>query len=76
MKLSELYPILSTKERELLAEKAGADAGYLWQLSKRWRGKKPSLSLIQALSAADERLTLSEMVEEFTEVADKTEQGA
>lgn len=65
MKLSDLYPKLSTAERESLAEKAGTDAGYLWQISTQWRGKRPSLDLIQRLSTADRRLKVGDLVSEF-----------
>lgn len=65
MKLSDLYPTLSTDERELLAQKAGTQAGYIWQLATQWRGKRPSIDLIGKLAAADDRLSLAELVEEF-----------
>lgn len=66
MRLSDLYPTLSTVERQQLAEKAGTDAGYLWQLSTQWRGKKASLVLITRLVEADSRLGLADLVDEFT----------
>lgn len=77
MKLSQLHPTLSTAEREALAKCAEVDPGYLWQLATRWRGKRASLDLIQRLAKADQRLTVTEMVEEFSELAEpKAEQGA
>lgn len=67
MKLRDLYPSLDTQEREALAKKVETQPGYLWQLSKQWRGKKPSIDLITRLAAADPRLTVAELVEEFSE---------
>lgn len=77
MKLCELHPTLSTPERVALAKAAGVEAGYLWQLATRWRGKRASLDLIQRLAKADPRLTVGDMVEEFSEPAPeaKAEQG-
>lgn len=69
MRLSDLYPKLTTPERESLAKAAGMDAGYLYQLATRWRGKKPSLKKIQMLAGADRRLTLRDLVAEFLEPA-------
>jgi hypothetical protein len=67
MKLRDLYPTLDTAERAKLAEKAGIkDPGYLWQLATQWRGKKPSIDLLGKLAAADPRLTVAELVEEFS----------
>jgi hypothetical protein len=65
MNLHELFATLTVEEREALARKVPTEAGYLWQLSKQWRGKKPSLGLMQKLVAAEPRLTLAELVEEF-----------
>lgn len=77
MKLSQLHAGLSTPERVALAKAAGVDAGYLWQLATRWRGKRASLDLIQRLARAEPKLTVSDMVEEFSEPAPepKAEQG-
>ncbi|GAB2913866.1 hypothetical protein GCM10027278_38120 [Paralcaligenes ginsengisoli] len=66
MKLTDLYQSLDSNDRKLLAHKAGVDAGYLWQIATRWRGKKPSLDVIQRLVFADSRLTTAELVSEFT----------
>lgn len=71
MKLSELHPTLTQAEREALAHKAGTTAAYLWQLANHWRGKRPSLNVIQALAAADERLTVAELVAEFARPANE-----
>jgi hypothetical protein len=65
MNLHDLIEILTVEEREALAKKVPTDPGYLWQLARQWRGKKPSLGLMQKLVAADPRLTLGELVEEF-----------
>lgn len=67
MKLRDLYPTLTTEERESLAQRAESDAGYLWQIATQWRGKRASLAMIQKLVSADPRLSLADMVEEFTE---------
>ena len=69
MRLSELYPSLTTSEREELASKVRMSPGYLWQIATRWKGKTASIGLIQRLHAADERLTLVDLVAEFTEPA-------
>lgn len=69
MKLRDLYGKLTTAEREALAKKVDTDPGYLWQLATQWRGKKPSIDLLSKLAAADSRLSVIEMVEEFSEVA-------
>lgn len=66
MKLRDLYPTLSKPERRQLAESACTNTGYLWQLATGWRGKKPSLLLIRNLARADVRLSVSELVDEFT----------
>lgn len=76
MKLAELHPTLSTPDREALAKTAGVDPGYLWQLATRWRGKRASLDLIQRLAKADERLTVADMVEEFSEAVELAEPKA
>ncbi|MFY3577032.1 hypothetical protein ACOTI8_30505 [Achromobacter xylosoxidans] len=65
MKLKDLYPRLSQKERHALAKKANTDPGYLWQLATGWRGKKPSLAMIERLANADRRLTIPHLVAEF-----------
>lgn len=67
MRLSELLPKLSTSEREKLAAKLDVSAGYLWQMSTRWRGKRPSIDLIVKLAAADKRLSVPELVKEFAD---------
>lgn len=76
MRLSTLYSQLESGEREALAKAADTDAGYLWQLATRWRGKKPSLDFLQKLVNADKRLTLTDMVAEFSEPVAKDEERA
>lgn len=66
MKLTNLYPTLDKEARDSLAKAAGIDPGYLWQIATRWRGKKPSIDVIQRLVAADSRLTVGDLVAEFT----------
>ncbi len=70
MRLSTLHAQLTTDERRTLAEKAGITSDYLWQIATRWRGKRASLSLIEKLAQADERLKLADMLTEFTEPAE------
>lgn len=67
MRLSTLFPTLKATEREELAAKAGTKAVYLAQLATRFKGKKPSLDLLAKLAKADRRLTLQDMVAEFSE---------
>lgn len=67
MRLHDLYQKLSTTQRQALAKKAGVDAGYLWQIATRWRGRKPSLVLVQRLAVADRRLTVADLLAEFSE---------
>lgn len=66
MRLRPLYEKLSTEQREQLAAEAGISAAYLWQLATQWNGKKPSLDLLASLAKADKRLTVKDLVEEFT----------
>lgn len=67
MRLSALFDLLTPDERNALAARAGLNSTYLWQIAKRWEGKRPSLGAIKRLAAADSRLTVIEMVEEFEE---------
>jgi hypothetical protein len=69
MRLSTLYAQLGAAEKQALAEKAGVHADYLWQIAKRWNGKRASIDLIERLAKADRRLTRSDMLAEFTEPA-------
>ena len=69
MKLTDLYPTLTPEERAALAKSAGIAEGYLYQIANRWRGKRASLDVINKLAAADGRLTVADMVMEFTEKA-------
>lgn len=66
MKLSQLYDKLTVAEREALALKADMSPAYLWQIATRWRGRRPSVDLLARLAAADKRLSLKQMVSEFT----------
>lgn len=56
MKLIEL----TVKERKALAEKVGLNALYLWQIATHRR--HPSARAALALSAADPRLDLKELL--------------
>lgn len=67
MKLRDLYAKLSAEQRASLARSAETDPGYLWQIATQWRGKKASLSMMQKLVAADSRLSLQDLIDEFTD---------
>lgn len=67
MQLKTLYPTLDSDQRERLAVKAGIKAPYLWQIATRWNGRRPSIDLIVKLAAADKRLSVPELVKEFSE---------
>lgn len=67
MRLSTLFDILTPEERNALAARAGLNSTYLWQIAKRWEGKRPSLGAIKRLAEADSRLTVVDMAEEFAE---------
>ncbi len=69
MKLTDLYPTLKPEERAALAKAAGISDGYLYQIANRWRKKRASLEVINRLAAADARLSVGDMVAEFTEQA-------
>lgn len=69
MKLSDLYQSLDQEGRKALAMKAGVDAGYLWQIATKWRGKKPSVDVIAKLVRADRRLKAADLIAEFSEEA-------
>ena len=66
MKLSDLYQSLDHNERKALAITAGIDAGYLWQIANKWRGKKPSVDVIAKLIQADSRLNAVDLIAEFS----------
>jgi hypothetical protein len=68
MRLSTLYQQLSPEQREDLARKADISPGYLYQIATRWQGRKPTVPLMDKLAKADRRLTLADMVAEFSEV--------
>ena len=70
MRLRDLYPKLSAKEKEDLARAVGIGPRYLWQIATGWRNnrgavKRASLELITALASADARLHITDMVAEF-----------
>ncbi|MGL4649552.1 MAG: hypothetical protein ACRC1H_09100 [Caldilineaceae bacterium] len=76
MRLRDLYPKLSTEEKERLAATVGIQPGYLWQIATSWRDKegrvkRASLDLVAKLAAADARLHVQDMVAEFS-AADAT----
>lgn len=67
MRLSTLYQDLTAEERAALAKKVGTDPGYIWQLATRWRGKRASIGFMSKLVAAEPRLSIADMSEEFAE---------
>lgn len=67
MRLRDLYQKLTPRQREELATKADISKGYLYQMATGWRGKKPSIVVLNRLAAADRRLKLGDMVAEFNE---------
>lgn len=66
MQLKTLYPKLDSDQRERLAAKAGIKPPFLWQIATHWNGKRPSLKTIVRLAAADRRLTVQDLVTEFS----------
>lgn len=66
MRLADLYQELDGAARSELAVKAGTTAAYLWQLANRWQGRSPSVDMLQRLAAAEPRLTVEDMVVEFS----------
>jgi transcriptional regulator with XRE-family HTH domain len=73
MRLKDRYAALSQEQRAQLAEKAGISPAYLYQLSIKFKGKKPSLAVLERLAKADKKLTLVGLVKEF---ADQPEAAA
>lgn len=69
MKLCDLYQSLDQEGRKALAAKSGVDAGYLWQIATKWRGKKPSVDVMARLIRADRRLKAADLIAEFAEEA-------
>jgi len=67
MRLIDLYEKLDSTQRKHLAEKAGVDAGYLWQIGTHWNNRRPSVTVIQRLVDADRRLTSRDLVAEFAQ---------
>lgn len=67
MRLQDRYNELDGKGRAELAKAARVAPGYLWQIATRWRGKRPSLDTLMRLAAADKKLQITAMVEEFAE---------
>lgn len=69
MRLNHLYSSMSVEQRRALAARADVAVGYLWQIATRWRGRRPSLDVIKQLVDADPRLTVEDLVDEFSEPA-------
>lgn len=66
MKFCDLYLSMSGEERRAFADKLGKSPAYLWQIAKRWNGRRPSLDLMVKLCKADGRLKVKDLVEEFS----------
>jgi transcriptional regulator with XRE-family HTH domain len=67
MYLRDLYQQLDKAGRDELAAKVGIKPAYLWQIATGWDNKKPSLDLLSKLAEAHARLSVAELVQEFTE---------
>lgn len=70
MRLRDLYPKLTGDERRKLAKAVSVQPSYLWQIATGWRNskgavKRASIELITKLAAADARLHITDMVDEF-----------
>lgn len=79
MRLSALYKDLNSEQRAALAKAAGTSPEYLYQLAtraERLDPRRPRLPLMARLAAADERLTLADLVEEFNEEPKAREKAA
>ena len=61
----DIFTSLSTSERTAFAGLTGSSAAYLWQLATQWKGKQPSLELLKKIAAADDRLSVEGLVNEF-----------
>ena len=70
MKLHELRKAMTTSEWRELAAKVDRNPTYLHHLATRFRGCRPSFPLMMRLVAADNRLSLADLAEEFAD--DKT----
>lgn len=75
MNLRELYDTLDQDQRAALAARAGIKPPYLWQIATQWSGRKPSLEVLKKLADADKRLSVSELVSEFTVEAPAPDNG-
>lgn len=67
MYLRDLYQQLDKAGRDELALQVGIKPAYLWQIATGWNGKKPSLDLLRKIAEAHPRLSVAELVQEFTE---------
>lgn len=72
MRLNELYNRLDSKGRQQLAKDSDVDLGYLYQIATQWRGKKPSVDVINRLLKADRRLKAKDLLDEY-DTAPETE---
>jgi hypothetical protein len=71
MRLRDLYPTMTPGERVALAKAVQVQPGYLWQIATGWqdkegRTKRASLDLVAKLARADARLSVEDMVAEFS----------
>lgn len=66
MNLRQRYEEMTPGQRVALAKAAGTSAGYLWQMATRWGGRRPSIDLMTRLANADRKLSIKDMLAEFT----------
>lgn len=67
MYLRDLYQQLDKAGKDDLAKKAGIKPAYLWQIATGWKNRKPSLEALSRIADAHPRLSVAELVKEFTE---------
>jgi hypothetical protein len=65
MTLREIFDSQSTEERTAFAHRIGMSPAYLWQLATQWKSRQPSLEMVKKIVAADDRLTVEGLVNEF-----------
>ena len=68
MNLRQRYEELTPAQRVALAKSAGINAGYLWQIATHWQDRRPSIDLMAKLAKVDRKLSMRDMVAEFTKV--------
>jgi hypothetical protein len=64
MNIAQLYEKLTPKERRAWAERAGVKEPYIYQLARGFKDNPPIRTVI-AICAADKRLKITKVVEQF-----------